>query len=113
VEKLLKVLYLINHAGKAGTETYVYSFAERLHNKKIKAYLAYNEEGLLVERMKALGVETFQIKMGNPFDIGAAWKLSRICKKNGIDLIHAQYLRETESATESPMHVKDQRAMLR
>lgn len=91
---MFKVLYLINHAGKAGTETYIQSLVERLHNKKIKAYLAYNEEGLLVERMKALGVETFRIEMRNPFDIRAAWQLSRFCRKQGIDLIHAQYLRE-------------------
>lgn len=91
---MLKVLYLINHAGKAGTETYVKSIIERLHNREIKAYLGYNEEGLLVERLKELGIETVQIKMKNPFDFKAAWQLSKECKKHGIDLIHAQYLRE-------------------
>lgn len=95
---MLKVLYLINHAGKAGTETYVQSLVERLNNKEIKAYLCYNEEGLLVERMKALGVETIRIKMRNPFDFRAAWQLSKECKKRGIDLIHAQYLRENYTA---------------
>jgi glycosyltransferase involved in cell wall biosynthesis len=48
--------------------------------------------------MKALGVETIQIKMRNPFDFRAAWQLSRECKKRGIDLIHAQYLRENYTA---------------
>jgi hypothetical protein len=89
---------LINRAGKAGTETYVQSLIERLNNKEIKAWLCYNEEGLLVERLKALGVETIQIKMRNPFDFRAAWQLSRECKKRGIDLIHAQYLRENYTA---------------
>lgn len=108
---MLKVLYLINHAGKAGTETYVQSLVERLNNKQIKAYLAYNEEGLLVERMKALGVETFQIKMRNPFDFRAAWQLSRICKKHGIDIIHAQYLRENYIAMWSRLFYHKVKAM--
>ncbi|NSW89400.1 MAG: glycosyltransferase [Firmicutes bacterium] len=91
---MLKVLYLLNHAGKAGTERYVYSLIEKLNNKKIKAYFAYNEEGLLVERLKTIGVETFQIRMRNPFDIKAIWDLSKLCKKLEIDLIHTQFLRE-------------------
>lgn len=89
-----KVLYLLNHAGKAGTERYVQILIERLNNKKIKAYFAYNIDGLLVERLKALGVETFQIKLRNRFDLKAAWQLARLCRKLDIDIIHAQFLRE-------------------
>ncbi|MCX7842075.1 MAG: glycosyltransferase [Clostridia bacterium] len=91
---MIKVLYLLNHAGKAGTERYVHSIIEKLDNKKIKAYFAYNEEGLLVERLQDLGVETHRITMRNPLDIAAAWKLSRLCRSLGIDLIHTQFLRE-------------------
>jgi len=43
---MIKVLYLLNHAGKAGTERYVQTLIEKLHNNKIKAYFAYNEDGL-------------------------------------------------------------------
>lgn len=67
---------------------------EKLNNKKIKAYFAYNEEGLLVERLKTMGVETFQVSMRNPFDIKAAWELSQLCKTLKIELIHTQFLRE-------------------
>jgi len=91
---MLKVLYLMNHAGKAGTERYVQSVIEKLDNKVIKAYFAYNEEGLLVEKLKALGVETFRIPMSSPFDLKAAWDVSALCRKLQVDLIHTQYLRE-------------------
>lgn len=57
-----KILYVLNHAGKAGTERYVESLVDRLHNKKIKAYLAFNEDGLLVEKMKIRGVQTLELK---------------------------------------------------
>lgn len=90
----MKVLYLLNHAGKAGTERYVQTLIEKLNNKKIKAYFAYNEDGLLVERLEELGVETYRIEMKNPFDIKAIRELSKLCKKLDIDLIHTQFLRE-------------------
>ena len=91
---MLKVLYLINHAGQAGTETYVRLLVERLNNKHIKAYFAYNEEGLAVQWMKDLGLEPIKIEMKNRLDIKAAWKLAQICRKLDIDVIHAQYQRE-------------------
>lgn len=94
LNSLLKVLYLLNHAGKAGTERYVQTLIEKLNNNKTKAYFAYNEEGLLVERLKAIGIETFRIPMKHPLDLKAAWNVSRLCKRLGIQLIHTQFLRE-------------------
>lgn len=94
LDALKRVLYLMNHAGKAGAERYVQILIEHLNNKKTKAYFAYNSEGLLVERLKALGVETFQIKLRNRFDLVAAWQLASLCKKLDIDIMHAQFLRE-------------------
>lgn len=91
---MMKVLYLLNHAGKAGTETYVQSLVDRLQGKKIQAYFAYNEEGLLAERLRAKGIETHKVVMRHRLDIKAAWDLSRLCKKLGIDLIHNHYPRE-------------------
>ncbi|WP_010246062.1 glycosyltransferase [Acetivibrio cellulolyticus] len=91
---MLKVLYLLNHAGKAGTERYVETLVEKLNNDKIKAYFAYNEEGLLVERLKELGLDTYRIEMKNPFDIKAVIELNNLCRKLDIDLIHTQFLRE-------------------
>jgi glycosyltransferase involved in cell wall biosynthesis len=91
---MIKVLYLLNHAGKAGTERYVQTLIEKLNNKRIKAYFAYNEEGLLVERLKSIGVETYRIPMKNPFDIRAVIELNKLCRKLGIQLIHTQFLRE-------------------
>ena len=63
---MIRVLYLLNHAGKAGTERYVQTLIEKLNNKRIKAYFAYNEDGLLVERLRSIGVETYRIPMKNP-----------------------------------------------
>jgi len=91
---MLKILYLLNHAGKAGTEKYVRNLVEAFHNKKAECFFAYNEGGLLVEQLSQLGIGIYQINMKNPFDISAAIKLSKLCKQLGIDIIHTQYPRE-------------------
>lgn len=90
----MNVLYLLNHAGKAGTESYVYSLIEKLNSKKISAFFAYNEYGLLVEKLKKLNIPTFQIKMRNPYDLIAVKKISNLCQELQIDVIHTHYLRE-------------------
>ena len=46
----MKVLYLLNHAGKAGTERYVETLVRYLSaDGRVEPYFAYNEPGLLVE----------------------------------------------------------------
>lgn len=90
----MNVLYLLNHAGKAGTERYVQTLIEELSPKKINAFFAYNEDGLLRETLESKGIKTFRIPMKHPFDLAAARKISKICKEHHIDLIHTHYLRE-------------------
>lgn len=53
----LRVLYLLNFAGKAGTERYVETLVRTLKNDgRIEPFFVYNIEGLLVERMGQMGV---------------------------------------------------------
>lgn len=91
---MLKVLYLINHAGKAGTERYVYSLMKNLHNKSIKAFFVYNEYGLLVNKVEELGITTVNIKMKKPWDFIAAKKIRKFCLENDIDIVHTHFQRE-------------------
>lgn len=90
----MRVLYLINHAGKAGTEKYVYNLVKAYQDKKAECFFAYNEPGLLLEQMKELGIPTWQVTMRSPFDMGAAKAIARFCEENRIDIIHTQYPRE-------------------
>ena len=53
---MLKVLYLLNFAGKAGTERYVETLVKYLAaDGLVQPFFAYNEGGLLVERLEAMG----------------------------------------------------------
>ena len=54
---MMKVLYLLNFAGKAGTERYVETLVRYLsQDGLVQPFFAYNEGGLLVERLEAMGV---------------------------------------------------------
>ncbi len=90
----MKVLYLLNFAGKAGTERYVETLVKYLGGKEVEPYFAYHEGGLLVERLQALGVPTAQIEMNSRFDFKAAKALAKLCADWDIELVHCHYLRE-------------------
>ena len=90
---MIRVLYLLNHAGKAGTEAYVLSLADRLSGR-IDPFLVYNEEGLLVQQLKDRGIPAYRLSMRHPYDLPAAFRLAALCRRLNIHIIHAQYLRE-------------------
>lgn len=90
----MKVLYLINYAGNAGTEKYVEDLLRAYHPGRCRGGLCYNVDGPLVEKVRAMGVPTFQLAMRNPFDLATAKKLAGLCREEGFDVIHAQYPRE-------------------
>ncbi len=94
----MKVLYLINYAGSGGSERYVELLAGYYHGSKCSCGLCYNVDGPLVEKMEALGIPVYQLPMTSPLDLSAAKKLAALVKKEGYDVIHAQYPRENDIA---------------
>lgn len=90
----IKVLYLINFAGKAGTEKYVENLIDYLPAGEFEAHLCYNIDGPLADRMREKNIPCHRLEMRSPFDMKAARALAGICRENGISVIHAQYPRE-------------------
>lgn len=90
----MNVLYLINFAGKAGTEKYVENLVRILGKEKIHPYFAYNIEGELSQKMSDASIPSLQVDMGKRSMFSAAKKLANYCRENQIDVIHAQYPRE-------------------
>lgn len=107
----MKILYLINHAGKAGTEKYVYNLVKRFGGTETECFFAFNETGPLAEQMDDLGVPCFQVEMKNPFDLKAAKKIAAICKANEIDIIHSHYPRENYIAVLSRLFYPKAKAL--
>ncbi len=89
----MNVLYLINFAGKAGTEKYVENLI-RIGKGKINPFFAYNIDGELSQKMRESSVPSLQVDMGKRSMFSAAKKLAKFCRANEIDVIHAQYPRE-------------------
>ena len=96
---MMKVLYLLNFAGKAGTERYVETLVRYLsQDGLVQPFFAYNEGGLLVERLEEMGVPCRRVEMRRRFDKKAAKELAKLCEEWDIDLIHCHYLREHYTA---------------
>ena len=103
---LLRVLFLINHAGRGGSEKYVYKLIQAYEGKCAQCYFAYNEAGLLAEQIAELGIPSTHLKMRGSFDLKAAKSLARLCREHEIDVIHAQHPRENYIAVLSKLFYK-------
>ena len=88
----MNILYLINFAGKAGTEKYVSNLMHILSAKGEKCHLAYAVDGKLSADMENEGFPCIQINMSKT--LSAAKRLAKYCRDNKIDVIHAQYPKE-------------------
>ncbi len=93
----MKVLYLINYAGSGGSERYVELLCEQFRSK-CGCGLCYHVPGPLVEKIQAMGLPTHQISMKQPLDLGAAKAVAELCRREGYEVIHAQYPRENDIA---------------
>lgn len=108
---MLNVLYLLNHAGKAGTERYVETLVKYLGGKQVNPFFAFNEPGLLVERMEAMNVPVRRVELKSRFDLKAAKALAKLCDEWKIDLIHCHFLREHYIALLAKRYKKDLRVV--
>lgn len=99
----LRILYLINYAGKAGTEKYVENLVRIFSAAGNECHFAYNIAGELSEKMSARGVPCLQLDLaGSP--TAAAKVLAAYCREHKIEVIHSQYPRENIIALLSLRH---------
>jgi glycosyltransferase involved in cell wall biosynthesis len=87
-----RVLYILNYPGKGGTEKYVLDMMTAVGFEN--CILVYSEEGPGLEIFRKTGAATFRVSMRHPFDLKAARSIKKIVHEQGIDVIHAQFLRE-------------------
>lgn len=90
----MNILHLINYTGGGGTESYIYSLAQKLHNNNCKFFIAYSEKGNSFNRFENLGIHMIHLPMDSPYDFKAALELKTICRENDIDVVHTHFLRE-------------------
>ena len=89
-----KVLYLLNHAGRGGSERYIQTLVEELSGAGLEPFFAWNEAGPLLDWMKERGVPCRRLPMRGPYDLAAARALAALAREWEIDVIHTHFLRE-------------------
>lgn len=93
-KRKLNVLHLIHYPGRGGSEKYILSLAEGLHNKNCKFYVAYSQKGPMLKELRSMGIEAVKLPMRCPYDVKAALEVKKICADKSIDVIHTHFLRE-------------------
>ena len=59
----MKVLFLVNYAGKAGIEKYVENLVRLLPEQGVACHFAYNVPGELSEKLAAAGVPCLRLSL--------------------------------------------------
>ncbi len=90
----MNILYLINYAGKGGSEKYIRIMIEYMLANKHNVHFMYNHKGALCDEVEKLGIKPIQLTMKNPFDNKAASAVAKYCKEQEIQIIHTQFQRE-------------------
>ena len=72
----MDILYLINFAGKAGTEKYVSNLVHILSARGESCHLAYNIPGQLSETLESGGFPCLRLDMSGKNVLGAAKRLA-------------------------------------
>ena len=101
----VKVLYLVNYAGKAGIEKYVQNLTRLLPASGGTPYFAYAIPGELSEKLAAAGVPSLRLSLEWKNALSAARTLAAYCREHGIEVIHAQCPRENVIALLARRHL--------
>lgn len=88
----MKVAYFIGSLNRGGTETLVLDTFRKRCLAPFDSILLYRNEGDLSEDYRATGVPMFRIKPGR-LKIGYVTRLRRLLKREGVDVLHTQTLR--------------------
>ena len=97
----MRILYLISHAGNAGTEKYVRDLIRVFRARGHDCRLAFSREGELSRQLRSAGVSTVRLDMAPRRVLACARELADYCRENEIDVVHAQYPRENVIAVVS------------
>jgi glycosyltransferase involved in cell wall biosynthesis len=88
----MKVLHFITSLKIGGAESALCNLLEHWNeqNSDIEHCVIYIHGGPCVDRIRSLGIKLFQIKgVVSPYDPVAFWRLFKLVKKIGPDLIHS------------------------
>jgi glycosyltransferase involved in cell wall biosynthesis len=83
------VLHTIETSGTGGAETVMLDIATRLDRSRFRSIAALPAPGPLQGELEARGIQTFLVPSGRWWDGRLPLGLARICRREGVSLIHA------------------------
>lgn len=86
----MKILHINTENGWRGGERQTMLTLEGLHRRGITADLVAQPQSPLVRETEARGITVHPLAMRGSTDVMAAWRLGRLVKREGYDLLHAQ-----------------------
>ncbi len=90
----VNVLHVITGLGIGGAERIVYSLTRSLDPEKYRVIVCcLKEEGPTGDQIRKSGVEVINLKNKNPWDMRTVLALSKIIKKERINLVHTHVAR--------------------
>ena len=88
-KKKIRVLHVINGEHYAGAERVQDLLAARLPNEGFDVAIACLKPCQFPRMMQTEGVTLYNLSMANRFDLRPAWRLIRIVRRGGYQIIHA------------------------
>jgi glycosyltransferase involved in cell wall biosynthesis/SAM-dependent methyltransferase len=83
---MIAVLHLAESGGWAGGETYLLALATRIDTSRFRLIVISPESGLLVDNLRARGVETLVWDMGCLGNVGLIFRLRTLLRERGISI---------------------------
>lgn len=91
--KTIRILYVSQFSHIGGGEVSLFTAIKHLNREKFKAYFLCYEEGPLVDKIRALGLETTILKRRSFLSsFLIVWKIFRFIKSHAIEIIHVNSL---------------------
>lgn len=85
----INVLECIRQGQIGGGESHLLSLMENIDRSKFHPVVLSFTEGPMVERLRAMGIETEVIYTEKPFDISKWGRVKKFIKSHNIDIVHA------------------------
>jgi glycosyltransferase involved in cell wall biosynthesis len=87
----MRIMYLTESTGWSGGAQQVLWMAGALQKRGHQMLLACQPGSVILERSRAAGIPTEEVRMRQDYDVPAAGRVSSLLKKHDIQVLHAQH----------------------
>ncbi|NLY75114.1 MAG: glycosyltransferase, partial [Firmicutes bacterium] len=90
----MKILQVNSAKNWGGGEVYTINLCQKLIDKGYEVALACRPGSAINQTALKNGITVLELPLTGAADFRSAWKLSRYCRKNEIDIVHVHLARD-------------------